>query len=184
MSLRPDYICHKFRNWLLNESGLAWERSLKDWTFKVKEYFGKLGEEETFHSLYTSKNEKEYLVDIVWRCDKPSRHLGLAMESELSKNKKDILEDFEKLVDIKALLKVGLFHLRPNANESDMLEEMRDILNKQVLMFPNEKYLVIFLRYNYERKEIIMSAYDLDFKGTSYRKVQQDFYPFPQTPDN
>lgn len=181
MSLKPDYICHKFRNWLLNDSGLAWEQSLKDWTSKIKEYFGKFGKKEGYQPIFTRKDVKEYLVDIVWRVKGPQRSLCLAMESELSKNEKDILEDFEKLVDVKALIKVGLFHLRPRVKESKIVEKMKDILSSQWIVWPREIYLVIFLMYDYDREEIIISAYDLDFKGATHRKIHGDSFPFPKS---
>jgi hypothetical protein len=181
MPLKPDYISHKFRNWLTKDSGLAWEQSPKDWTSKMKEYFGKLGQEEGYRPIYTSETEKEYLVDIVWRCDKPGRYLGLAMESELSKDEKDILEDFEKLADIKARLKIGLFHLRSRTDELKIVEAMKSILNLQTLVLPNELYLVIFLKYDNDKREIIIDAYDLDLKGTSHQKILGESYPFARS---
>lgn len=181
MSLKPDNISRKFRNWLIKESGLAWEQSLKDWTSKIKEYFGELGRQEGFRPVYSKKDATEYLVDIVWRVGGPQRYLCLAIESELSKNEKNILEDFEKLVDIKALMKVGLFHTRPLKNERRIVEKMKDILNSQVLVLSNEVYLVIFMKYDSEKEEIILSAYDLDLKGTTHRRIYEDSYPFPKS---
>jgi hypothetical protein len=102
-------IFHNFRNWLIYQSGLSWTQNRGDWTSKIKEYFGNLGKAMGYKPIITSADTKEYLVDIVWVCEKPDRYLSLAMGSELSERKSDILEDFTKLVDIKAHLKIGLF---------------------------------------------------------------------------
>lgn len=181
MSTNPANICHKFRNWLNKESGLAWNQSANDWTPRIKEFFGKLGKESGFHPIFTSNTEKEYLVDIVWRVNGASRYLALAMESELSKRTADILEDFEKLVDIKARLKIGLFQLRPRANMDKILEEMEGVLDSQMIVLPKETYLIIFLRYDDESKEILLHAYDLDIKGARHEEVYSDSFPFPKS---
>ena len=49
------------------------------------------------------------------------------METELSERKGAILEDFEKLVDIKAFLKVGLFRLSNSARTKAIVDEMKKI---------------------------------------------------------
>ena len=181
MSTNPANICHKFRNWLNNESGLAWNQSANDWTPRIKEFFGKLGKKSGFHPIFTSNTENEYLVDIVWRVNGASRYLALVMESELSRRTVDILEDFEKLVDIKARLKIGLFQLRPRANMDKILEKMKDVLDSQMIVLPKETYLIIFLRYDDENKEILLHAYDLDIKGARHEKVYGDSFPFPKS---
>lgn len=181
MSLKPDYIVKNFRDWLIKESGLSWEQSLKDWTSNIKEYFGKFGEKEGYEPIFTKKDVKEYLVDIVWRIKGPQRSLCLAMESELSKNEKNILEDFGKLVDVKALIKVGLFHLRSTITEVKIVEKMKDILTAQWIVWPREIYLIIFMKYDNDRGEIIINAYDLDFKGATHRKIYGDAFPFSKS---
>jgi hypothetical protein len=180
MPLNPNEICHAFKNWLTSESKLNWDQT-ENWTFEVKGFFGRLGKSEGYHSKYTSRieKEKEYLCDIVWVCEKPNRYLGLAMESELSMNEKDILEDFVKLVDIKARLKIGLFALRLRADEPKILKKMENILTSQVFMLPNEVYVVIFLKYDLESKEIAIHAYELDLKGTIHREILTESHPFP-----
>jgi hypothetical protein len=179
MPTNPDRIFRDFRDWLINESGLSWGDSLKDWTGKIKKHFRELGESQQYKPVLTSKDAKEYLVDIVWKCEGPDRYLSLAMESELSKRERDILEDFEKLVDIKAHLKVGLFHLRSSAKIDTLIKEMKGILNKQLITF-NETYLVIFLSYDDNHKKILINAYDLDVKGITHRSVNEDSYSFPK----
>jgi hypothetical protein len=179
MPINPDLVFRGFRDWLVEESGLSWKQSRKDWTSGIKECFRKMGQTQGYKAVLTSRDAKEYLVDIVWKCDGPDRYLGLAMETELSKRKRDILEDFEKLVDIKAHLKVGLFHLRTNAGISALVEEMKKILTKQTMTF-NETYLVIFLSYDDSSGKILIGAYDLDVKGITHRPVGDDSYKFPK----
>jgi hypothetical protein len=101
MPLNPDLVFRDFRDWLIKESSLSWGQSLKDWTTGIKGCFQKLAKNSGYKPVLTSIDRKEYLVDIVWKCEHPDRYLSLAMESELSKRDDAILEDFEKLVDIK-----------------------------------------------------------------------------------
>ena len=179
MPINPDLVFRAFRDWLVEESGLSWGQSLKDWTSGIKTCFQKLAMTFGYKAVLTSRDNKEYLVDIVWKCESPDRYLGLAMESELSKRSEDILEDFEKLVDIKAHLKVGLFHLRANAGTKPIIDEMKKILTKQHMTF-NETYLVIFLSYDDCSEKIFINTYDLDVKGITDRPISEDSYKFPK----
>jgi hypothetical protein len=180
MPASPDSVFKDFRDWLVEESGLSWGQSRKDWTSGIKSCFQKLAITFGYKPVMTGRDNKEYLVDIVWKCEGPDRYLGLAMESELSKRNDAILEDFEKLVDIKAQLKVGLFHLRTDAETTHLINEMKKILVKQHMTF-NETYLVIFLSYDVNLGKIIIRAYDLDVKGIDHRCVSEDSYKFPKT---
>ncbi|MCJ7424666.1 hypothetical protein MUP01_10435 [Candidatus Bathyarchaeota archaeon] len=179
MPLNPDRVFRDFRDWLIKESSLSWGQSLKDWTTGIKGCFQKLAKNSGYEPVLTSIDRKEYLVDIVWKCEHPDRYLSLAMESELSKRDDAILEDFEKLVDIKAHLKIGLFHLRTRTAIMPMLDEMKRILNKQQITF-NETYLVIFLSYDDSSEKIFISGYDLDVKGITHRIVSEDSFRFPK----
>lgn len=179
MPVNPDSVFKDFRDWLIEESSLSWGQSLKDWTSGIKGCFQKLGMTFGYEPILTSIDKKEYLVDIVWKFTNYDRYLSLAMESELSKRNDAILEDFEKLVDIKAYLKVGLFHLRTNTATMPIIDEMKTILNKQHITF-NETYLVIFLSYDDKSEKILIGAYDLDVKGITHRIVSEDSYKFPK----
>jgi hypothetical protein len=181
MPLNPDLVFKDFRDWLIKESGLSWGQSLKDWTTGIKGCFRKLAKDFDYEPVLTSTDKKEYLTDIVWKCEHPERYLSLAMESELSKRDDAILEDFEKLVDIKAYLKIGLFHLRTNAAMMPIIDKMKKILTKQHITF-NETYLVIFLSYDESSKKIQINAYDLDVKGITSRTVCEDSFKFPRIP--
>jgi hypothetical protein len=179
MPLNQDQIFHGFRNWLIKESELSWNQSLVDWTSKIKEYFGSVGNDKGYTPIFTCEEKKEYLVDIVWLCEKPDRYLSLALESELSERQSSILEDFTKLVDIKALLKIGLFRVLFSANKENIISKMKEILTRQMITF-NETYLIIFLSYDSNKREIIVDSYDLDVKGINHRHMLRDSYSFPE----
>ncbi|MCW3990017.1 MAG: hypothetical protein NWE88_08095 [Candidatus Bathyarchaeota archaeon] len=180
MSLIPANIFTGFRNWLSIQSGLAWNQSRVDWTGGIKQFFQRLGEEAGYRVIYTREDQTEYLVDLVWKSETPSRHLALALESELSEVRLNILEDFEKLVDIKSRVKIGIFRLRTD-NREELLEEMRILLNSQMLTYPDEIYIVIFLRYNAERARLTFTCYNIDYKGISYEEISNNYScPFPE----
>ncbi len=54
----------------------------------------------------------EYLLDLCWNViDQKEIWLEMVLESELSERKvESTLYDFEKLTDVKAFLKIGIFH--------------------------------------------------------------------------
>lgn len=180
MPINHESVFKSFRDWLIQESGLSWDQSLKDWTSGIKDCFRKLAETFGYKAVLTCKDGKEYLVDIVWKRDNPDRYLSLAMETELSERKSAILEDFEKLVDIKAFLKVGLFRLSSSAGTKTIVDEMKKILNKQFITF-SETYLVIFLSFDNSSGKILIVAYDLDVKGITHHAVSEDSYKFPKS---
>lgn len=181
MPLNPDLVFKDFRDWLIKKSNLSWDQSLKDWTDGIKGCFQQLATSFGYKPVLTCIDKKEYLTDIVWKCDYPDRYLALAMESELSKRVSAILEDFEKLVDIKAYLKIGLFHLGTNTAVKPIIDKMKGILNRQVMTF-SESYLVIFLSYDNSSRKIHVDAYDLDVKGITSRIVSEDSFAFPKIP--
>jgi hypothetical protein len=56
---------------------------------------------------------------------------------------------------------------------------MKEILNRQMITFKDETYLVVFLSYNKNKGEIFVNSYDLDVKGITHRTILKDSYTFP-----
>jgi len=181
MVLSSNTICKQFRDWLLLTSGLTWSESRVNWTREIKQFFGDLGVKLGYNSLYSSsgRGRPEYLIDLVWLNEGTTRHIQLALESELTKPyKKGVLEDFIKLLDVKSYINIGIFQLNAN-KEEEIINDMLLLLNKHIITDPKEIYLVIFLRYDNSTNEIIFSGYDLDYKGTRHEPINIERFNFP-----
>lgn len=179
MVYSPLGIYTAFRNWFIKQSGFRWGESRRNWTPRIKRFFGLLGQQDGFTSVYTRRipRQSEYLVDLVWKIERPRRYLELALESELSGKRSEIMKDFEKLLDVKANIKVGLFQLNSDIGE-DLIEKMRDKLLEQAYPISSEKYLIILLRYLTNQSEVGIYGVELSITGR-VEEVWRDSYPFP-----
>lgn len=180
MSLLPDTIFKEFKDWLLRSSDLNWKTPIAEWTKCILPFFGELGKEKGFTSLYSPKagGEKEYLVDLVWKTNSPNRCLQMALESEISNpTPKGILEDFEKLIDIKAYLKVGIFKIDAK-KEDEVLEEMLELLSKQTIFGQKEDYIVVFMRRDKKDDKLCLSSYHLALANLIPRTLHNEKYIF------
>jgi len=178
MSLLPDTIFKEFKDWLLRSSDLNWKTPNSEWTKCILPFFSELGEKKGFISHYSPKagGDKEYLVDLVWKINSPKRWLQMALESEISSpTPKGILEDFEKLVDIKAYLKVGIFKIDAK-KEDEVLEEMLELLNKQMIVGPKEDYLIVFMRRDKNDENLCLSCYHLPVANLIPRELHKEKY--------
>lgn len=167
MSLIPEEIFINFRDWLTN-SGLAWNQSLRDWTSGIKEFFEQLANDR-YKVIYSREGVTEYLVDLVWKVETPNRYLALVLESELSEVRREIIKDFEKLVDIKSKIKIGIF--RSNSrSEITIVKDMRKILTSHMIPFASEVYIIIFLNYNRDEGKIYINCHYIDCKGMNLQE--------------
>jgi len=116
-------------------------------------------------------------VDLVWKIERPRRYLELALESELSGKRSEIMKDFEKLLDVKANIKVGLFQLNSDIRE-DLIQKMQDRLLEQAYTIPSEKYLVILVRYLANQGEVEICGVEFSITGRA-EEIGRDSYPFP-----
>jgi hypothetical protein len=126
--------------------------------------------EELGYQVKPSTVEKEYLVDLCWIYDAPDkRWMELALESELSKYAiKGIFEDFNKLLDIKAYTKVGIFY--PSMfRKQDVLKAIANAISSQEIKYPKEQYLIIFIiDYKKQRKPsnmVEITSYQINLNG-------------------
>lgn len=178
MPFNPYQICNDFRNWLIKGSNLRISDPTPTWTRNIKIFFGNYGISQGYEVRYTSTRKKEYLVDLVWQCENPDRYTYLALESELSERKREILYDFQKLVDIKSNKKIGIFKLYPNSIIDSYLQDMMSFIRKQFLWLQDETILVIFYKH-LNNNMMELKCYLLNMTGTSSENIYDDIFPFP-----
>jgi len=173
-----EHIFLEFRNWLISDSNLTWNQSRHDWTREIKAFFGQLGERNECVSIYTGvrPRESEYLLDLVWKVQSPRRYLELGLESELSGNRARIMRAFEKLLDVKANIKVGLFRLNSDI-EDDIIQTMQEKMLEQAYPVQTENYLVIFLRYIIDANQIEIHGCKIFITGRQ-EDIERNCYPF------
>ena len=81
-----------------------------DWNEKIKEVLRRLGKEKGY-GVYPDPEEKngEWLLDVIW-LDRKTGAIRLAAESELG-SEGEALDDFQKLLCIKAPLKIMIYYV-------------------------------------------------------------------------
>jgi len=143
----------------------------------ILSYFREKGEKEGFES-------HDYLVDKCWTTGYYDKNavgywIELAMESELSSQSRGgIWEDFVKLMDVKANIKVGVF--RPaKAQREEILDMLRDELDCHRIKNPQEEYLIILLFYRTDKTPVRLeiSGYRFDYLG-NYEKIGSELLPW------
>jgi hypothetical protein len=175
----PNDVATSFRNWLVaNNSGLAWNSQRGDWARHIKEFFDHLGTQEGFRVVYTRQGVKEYLLDLTWIQETPRRYIELGLESEMSENRARCLRAFDKLTDTKANTKVGIFRTNTTL-ENQLFELFRQRLTNHSLPIPTERYLVVFLSYDTNQKQIKVTCHLLGYLG-DHSTLCDDRYLFPE----
>jgi len=81
-----------------------------DWSREIKKVLTNLGNAKGYY-VYPDpkKRNREWLLDLIW-LDKKTGSIRLAVESELG-NENEALDDFQKLLCVKAPLKVMIFYV-------------------------------------------------------------------------
>jgi len=134
-------------------------RSTSDWTNRIKELLGNLGEILNFEvctSGIADKFEPEWLYDLVWYLEKQNRliKVPLVMESEWGMAS-DIKYDFEKLLVSNAELRLMICQVRPEQKD-ELKEYFIDAVKKYEYLNKGDKFLVaIFEDYGSERFEFL-----------------------------
>jgi hypothetical protein len=135
-----------------------------EWTKKIFAYFAELGKKEGFEVL-CENDPYEYLLDMCWVYAKdkpPVNWIETAFEVEWSKNLDSITDEFAKLVDIKAYMKVLLCN--PKIDEADnLISSASEMIRYNPLRFPEERYPIITLTET--RKRFIFTGTMLDSSG-------------------
>ncbi len=154
---------------------LSWDDKNSEWTKKILGYFIDLGE-SLGYNVYTDPRVRngyyEYLVDLCWaielKDDYPNEWgIELAIEQEWSTELKEIYYDFEKLLDIKANLKIMICSPRIK-DIDDILLTFQKYVSKCMIKIPTERYLIIIFTKDINRKEserIKIEGYEIDYLG-------------------
>lgn len=159
-------------------STLKSDSSIPEWTEAVYRYFYKEGIENGFR-VWAKPNvlvegRQEYIVDLCWSKELGSEYkdymgLELALESEWSTSKDEIMWDFCKLVDIKSFLKVMVICVREE-EVNTMIQEMTGTIKKSRIKFPDENYLIVVflpLPTIYNPRQYVIQGYKVNCEGAS-----------------
>jgi len=178
MPFNSTQICVDFKNWLIRGSNLRISDETTKWTKGIKEFFADYGTDLGYEVKYTSTYKKEYLVDLVWQVNIPNRYIYLALESELSKRKKEILYDFQKLLDIKSYKKIGIFKLNTNVVYDDYLQIILDLTQTQILWLQDETIVIIFYKF-IDNSMMELKCYLVDMLGSIRDIIIEEQLPLP-----
>ena len=142
-----------------------------EWTGRLLGFFTKLGKQYGY-DIRGGEKASEYLVDLCWIGSlKEHAWIELVLEEELSYYDIDsISEDFSKIVDLKAYIKVGIFSPRL-AEREEALQSLESLVTYSEPKIPTERYLVIFI-LDHGKKEkkaqrIEIVGYELNYLGDS-----------------
>jgi len=150
----------KVLNQVTDEGGRGKLKSTTDWTYRIKELLGNLGENlnlEVCTSGFSGKFEPEWLYDLVWYLEKQDRlkKVPLVMESEWSSTLPGVKYDFEKLLVANAELRLMICQARPEQMH-EFKEYFTDAIKKYEQLNKGDKFLVaIFEDYGSERFEFL-----------------------------
>ncbi|SRR6266568_1335900 len=106
--------------------GEPWEEKSKPWTVRIMSDMSSLAEQNGFEALYSKAPLSEWLYDMVW-CKRENDHLNkvpLVLESEWSRIKREIYEDFDKLLLARTQLRVMIFYQDKTASVKNVLDEL------------------------------------------------------------
>ena len=142
----------------------------------INHYFYDLGLKNDL-AVYTKphivkQGKQGFLVDLCWASKKNSEDcygLDLALESEWGSSRDQIMDDFYKLMVMKAFIKlmvIGRFQQEINS----LLEAMCKTIQNSSVKYPEEEYLIIFFPDGYKpksniRKGQIFVGYKITFQG-------------------
>lgn len=96
-------------------------------TSAIKSALGEIASVRNFYSAPDpKKSQHEYLLDFLWFENSRSNNIVLGVESELSKRKEDVWEDFDKLMHIKAPMKLMIWKsINHEKQAPEVLEGLR-----------------------------------------------------------
>jgi len=142
------------KEWETKKSEIPWDAKNPVWTKWIKDYFTKLGKDRGFKvessRLPSGNGEGEYLVDACWWKKQTNQYwLELIVESEWDSSSGEIEQDFYKLIDIKAYLKVWICSWSDNQYQKRE-KLLSDLVAQTRFKIPEEEYLIINLPFNKE----------------------------------
>jgi hypothetical protein len=116
------------------------------WHDPLIQYFANLGKNEGFET-YCKNQPYEYLLDLCWYYAKdkpPINWMELAFEAEMTQSIDALMDDFAKIVDVKAYTKVFIGYSKVD-EVNEFLKQAKEMITYNPLKIPTEKYLVIIL---------------------------------------
>jgi hypothetical protein len=153
---------------------IKWKMSDTEWSKEIFGYLADLGKKEGFDVFYEN-NPYEYLLDMCWvyAKDTPAVNwIEVAFEVEWSRDLDSIIDEFSKLVDIKAYTKVLLCY--PKVDEiDDLLSTALEMIRYNPFRFPEEHYLIVVLSET--RKRFIFSGFVIDSIGNCFPQIPKEF---------
>lgn len=153
---------------------VKWNMSDTEWSNRIFRYFADMAKEEGFDAYYEN-NPFEYLLDMCWVYEKAKpgvNWIEVAFEIECSRNLDSIMDEFSKLVDIKAYTKVLLCY--PKVDEvDDLISEASEMIRYNPFRFPEEHYLIIALTET--RKKFFFTGIVLNSIGNAVPLGTKEF---------
>lgn len=141
----PKDVFDRFLKGLPQANIREYEAS-EPWTKYTTELFRKWGKDlgYTVHCRERYGGDKEYMsLDLVWMKEAADqRFVDLAMEHE--NDYKDAFEDeLQKLMDVKALLKVLITYISDKKARNDFVAKVAWAIRMRALKLPEEQYLLM-----------------------------------------
>ena len=152
----------------------------REWTGIVKDVLRFMGQEQRFAvSPNRSKGQGEYLLDLLWQKPAPCPDIILAVESEWG-TKTAVLDDFEKLMHVKSVLKLMVYGTSRHEKQSTSIRH--DINQKYIKTFTQhlagEQYLLV----EFAVSERMAYAYFLSLREDGPQSNEADFKELLATP--
>jgi hypothetical protein len=110
------------------------------WTSAVKEILREIGHERKFE-VYPKPEGGEFLLDVIWWSDCGGIELGA--ESEWGQQPSAVLDDFQKLVCIKAQIKVMVYWLDAPRRGERILGQLVSYMEKYNKHVKGEEYVFV-----------------------------------------
>lgn len=127
------------------------------WTKGVKKKLCNLAHEMdyavTANGCDDAEDKQEWLFDMIWTHKEEFKEIILAMECEWSKNRDDVLEDFEKLLVVRSKYRIFIFNQYNRSEIENMMEEFRKKIDKFKSTLSGDRYF--FAGYCVDEDEVI-----------------------------
>jgi hypothetical protein len=162
------------------DSKIKWAGKNRTKKGEITELVFEFFDEELSRKEGLIKNSPYMLIDAVWRYPRPSytdESIQIALKHEISKRKTDdfLKEEIQRLIDIKAKYKIGIFFPPSEVDEKNLKEGIEDKLkNSKYLSNPWEEYLFVFGRPTRQTGEnvILFKAFQCSYDSSEYRNIK------------
>jgi hypothetical protein len=179
----PKEFFNNFCDYL--EGKIKWSGKNKTKIEEITALVFKFFDEEFSQKEGLIKTAPYMLIDAVWRYPRPKYSdecIQIALEHEISKRRTEdfLKEEIQRLVDIKARYKIGIFYPASEVDEKTLISGIESKLkNSKYLSIPGEEYLFIFGRPTRQAGEnvILFRAFHYSYDSSEYRNVKIESLP-------